>query len=237
MEFFLKTALKTFWLKFPIYLLLFPAVLPYVTLLLPNECHHRLLREDGVFETASAVLWFLASCICFYLYATDRLGNDLILFKTRRNLFLFLLAIAFFLGFGEEISWGQRIFDIPTPEPLKEINEQGEMNIHNLAGFHVEQLFSLFWFSYAFVTPLAARVNRQFAGFVNRVNLPLIPLGTGILFPVNYLISKLFQPHFTGAEENFPIEAKEFVFALLFLIAALEFLKKAQTGRVSQENG
>ena len=35
----------------------------------------------------------------------------------------------------EEISWGQRIFDIDTPEALKEVNVQKEINIHNLVFF------------------------------------------------------------------------------------------------------
>jgi len=37
-----------------------------------------------------------------------------------------------FVCMGEEISWGQRIFDITTPDGLREINLQGETNIHNI---------------------------------------------------------------------------------------------------------
>ena len=35
-------------------------------------------------------------------------------------------------GAGEEISWGQRIFDYPTPDILREINSQNEMTLHNI---------------------------------------------------------------------------------------------------------
>ncbi len=35
---------------------------------------------------------------------------------------------------GEEISWGQRIFAITTPEQLAAINTQGETNLHNVKG-------------------------------------------------------------------------------------------------------
>ncbi|MCC7440591.1 MAG: hypothetical protein IT285_03095 [Bdellovibrionales bacterium] len=45
---------------------------------------------------------------------------------------LFLASIAFFWAAGEEISWGQRIFSIPTPEALLAINDQGELNLHNV---------------------------------------------------------------------------------------------------------
>jgi hypothetical protein len=35
-------------------------------------------------------------------------------------------------GAGEEISWGQRVFDIETPQSLMARNAQKEMNLHNL---------------------------------------------------------------------------------------------------------
>jgi hypothetical protein len=231
----LKTRADGFCRKYSIFFLLLLSGLPYSALLLPAGFYRMLLREDGVFETASACLWLISSGLCFYLYSIGQTGCDLIVCKTRRNIFLLLLALVFFFGFGEEISWGQRIFGVQTPEPLREINEQGELNIHNLAGFHVEQLFSLFWFSYAFVAPLVIRLSRRSAALAVRLNLPLIPFWIGLLFPVNYLVSKLFQPHFTGAEKNFPIEAKEFGFALLFLAASLSFITDA--GARPEENG
>lgn len=135
---FLKTSAAGFYRTYSLFFLLFLASLPYLTLLLPSGFHRALMREDGVFETASACLWLLSAGFCFYLYSVGRTGCDLILFKTRRNVFLLLLALVFFFGFGEEISWGQRIFGVQTPEPLREINEQSELNIHNLSGFHVE---------------------------------------------------------------------------------------------------
>lgn len=35
---------------------------------------------------------------------------------------------------GEELSWGQRILGIETPEELELINNQDEQNIHNIGG-------------------------------------------------------------------------------------------------------
>lgn len=199
---------------------------PYCTLfLMPAELRYALMKEDGAFETAAAACWLLCAVIFFFLYIADRSGNDFMLFKTRRNIFLLLLAGLFFAGFGEEISWGQRIFGLQTPDPLKEINEQCELNIHNLAGFQVERLFSLFWFTYAFAVPLTIKISRRSAAVAAQMNWPAVPLGIGILFPVNYFVSKFFEPAFTGNEENLPIEAKEFVFALLFLAAGLSFLR------------
>jgi hypothetical protein len=36
----------------------------------------------------------------------------------------------------EEISWGQRIFGFATPEAVKNINSQKELNIHNISNRH-----------------------------------------------------------------------------------------------------
>jgi len=46
------------------------------------------------------------------------------------NLFL-ILSIGFAFIFGEEISWGQRIFGIETPEYISQYNKQNEINLHN----------------------------------------------------------------------------------------------------------
>ena len=44
------------------------------------------------------------------------------------------LAAVLFFAAGEEISWGQRIFEVDTPEVLVDGNEQDELNLHNLVG-------------------------------------------------------------------------------------------------------
>lgn len=87
-----------------------------------------LFDEDGFFENATAILLFIAS-ILFILstYAIFKVGGS------RFYVLLYLLfAFMLFTSSMEEISWGQRIFGIETPEMLKTVNYQGELNIHNL---------------------------------------------------------------------------------------------------------
>ena len=57
------------------------------------------------------------------------------------------VAVVVFLIGMEEISWGQWIFFWRTPEAVKEINSQGETNLHNIGPLqgHSE------WFRFAFV--------------------------------------------------------------------------------------
>ncbi len=49
-------------------------------------------------------------------------------------LFFGLITLVSVLVAGEEISWGQRLFGIETPEEYKQLNHQQELNIHNYQG-------------------------------------------------------------------------------------------------------
>ncbi len=52
--------------------------------------------------------------------------------KPKNLIVLYLLgALALFFIAGEEISWGQRLFNIETPEAYLEQNTQRELNLHN----------------------------------------------------------------------------------------------------------
>lgn len=84
--------------------------------------------DDGPVETASALLLFVSSGV-FFVVASRTLHS------VRRSNRVFRIAsatIALFLFFAgmEEISWGQRIFDIKTPQSFA-ANRQGELNLHN----------------------------------------------------------------------------------------------------------
>ena len=85
-----------------------------------------LVREDGLFENAEALSYFASSFLLFYLVIVHRV----------RNIWVVGLALLFFLVGGEEISWGQRIFSVATPETLRAVNVQGETNLHNVEGIN-----------------------------------------------------------------------------------------------------
>lgn len=82
-------------------------------------------REDGVIETLQTVLLFVSTLLCGYLSKFYWKKNNLF------AILFFIASLGFFVLAGEEISWGQRIFNLETPEHLAEINTQGEINIHN----------------------------------------------------------------------------------------------------------
>lgn len=72
--------------------------------------------------------------------------------RTFRRLCLLLFAA------GEEISWGQRLFEIGTPPELASINSQGELNVHDVVEAQGKFNLALAAISlYALVAPWAAR--------------------------------------------------------------------------------
>ena len=50
--------------------------------------------------------------------------------------FFILVGFALLVIGMEEISWGQQFFGFDTPESMEAMNQQGEINLHNLEGIH-----------------------------------------------------------------------------------------------------
>ena len=83
--------------------------------------------EDGFIEWCTVIVLFSAMLVCGKRFLTLR--------SVRPPLFLtvtMLLTLLCLFGAGEEISWGQRLFGLETPDYLKGKNAQGELGLHNL---------------------------------------------------------------------------------------------------------
>ncbi len=92
-----------------------------------NAFRYDFVIEDGFVEWFTVVILFIAMIVCMRRFW--------ILRGKRSKLFLtvtMLLGLFCLFGAGEEISWGQRIFGLETPDYLKERNAQGELGLHNL---------------------------------------------------------------------------------------------------------
>lgn len=194
-------------------------------------------RENHYYENVGALSLFSASIIFFILFFKDRRGNDFIFLKTRRNIFFLLLAFLLFFGFGEELSWGQWIFHWQTPDLWRQINVQGETNIHNLVMFNnnktgsweafwaemldMNRMFSFFWLTYFFVFPILNMSISRFSAWVGRLNIPLVPIWMAILYPLNYLIAKIIELHFINVGWGHQVEIRESYFEVLLLMFSL----------------
>jgi len=100
--------------------------------------------EDGIIEWLTFVFYMLAGVTSFLIY--KKITGEYL----RRKFFYLLLSFAcFFIAF-EEISWGQRIFDIETPELFIEYNDQDQIDLHNIE-FPLIGLDDIFDISFIFI--------------------------------------------------------------------------------------
>jgi hypothetical protein len=84
-------------------------------------------REDGPVEYAGFACFLAASMLAFVIAWQVR--------RAPRSAFAAAaLAALLLVAAGEEISWGQRLFDLETPGVLVDGNRQDELNLHNVDG-------------------------------------------------------------------------------------------------------
>jgi hypothetical protein len=87
----------------------------------------RLLAEDSAVEWLTALTILSTSGLAGVMATILWRGGHRV-----QALAYGLLCVASVVAAGEEISWGQRLFGVETPESVREANQQGELNIHNL---------------------------------------------------------------------------------------------------------
>lgn len=177
-------------------------------------------KEDSWIENLTAVWLFLGS---IFLFATVRMEQR----SSQRRLYI-LGAIALFYATGEEISWGHRIFNYPTPDFWADINTQNEINFHNIRILH--KIHTLIR-----VDGMRLMVLMTILTFLGKKDTLL-----GIPLPSIFLILGFLVANFSGVtfNENDPIDSLgvlslwvKFLFApdkigiLLLLLFALIFKK------------
>jgi len=173
-------------------------VATYIPLFLPAKLLEFFVNEDNLFENLTVVYFVIISILFVVAFFKSRSapGNKALWLK---KLILLGFALLFFVAAGEEISWGQRIFHIQTPDNLKQVNVQQELNFHNLAFFQgetqtldfsqLEMLFSLtLVFGIPFLGVLLKRINKNLD-----VIFPVFPIQVGFLVLVNYFIQKVLR--------------------------------------------
>ena len=87
----------------------------------------RISQEDGELENLTALGLLIGSVLLFVRFIK--------VYKTKNKLWIslnVLMILGLFFGFGEEISWGQRIFEVESSEFFSQNNAQNETNLHNL---------------------------------------------------------------------------------------------------------
>jgi hypothetical protein len=98
-----------------------------VVRLWPFNYFLEMVKEDHLIENLQVIVLLIGATIVISKAVTlAKLGNHYL-----GLLFIFTAACLFFVA-GDEVSWGQRIFGIQTPEYWSQLNSQKETTLHNL---------------------------------------------------------------------------------------------------------
>lgn len=185
-----------------------------------QEAFLEFLKEDGFIENISTLLLFASAVVAIL--------RSLRLFRKgekKGSLTWMILALLFLFAVGEEISWGQRIFNFEPSDYFLEKNFQKETNIHNLIIGGVKINILLFSqlltaglvFYFLFLRILADR-TRFFNRLVTRYHLPLPRWEYGIVMLVSIVVIAQIKLLKMG-------ELNELVFSVIFFFVCLYPLK------------
>ncbi len=197
-------------------------VIPILTLVVvliykvDPEYYMFMTLEDQFVEWTTYFALFTAGVMSLVI-AGRRLQKGLPFF-----VFFLLFGVACGLFALEEISWGQRVIGIESPEYFMERSDQKEINIHNVLQrrfeFKTKFVASQVLFFFGFVFPILfhdPRFRRLFQKL--RLVVPSIALAPGFL-----ISAWAMRDWVTGQEE----EIGEVFFSILFVMFMLmEFIR------------
>ena len=144
--------------------------------------------ENGIIENLSVL--FLIIAFLFSVTLLSKLRGQRARFVTHG-----IMAFLFFFMAGEEMSWGQHLFDLADPVILNGINVQGEINFHNMFGYFAVHFFIAGIFIYGFVLSFFAHFSVFCRKFFDFFGIPIASLGLAIGF---FMVSML-QSWIAGA--------------------------------------
>jgi len=116
-----------------------------------------LLMENSLVEQAT-FLAFMAGAFVAWRYAWRLARHRAPALQSR---FFALLGALSFLGGMEEVAWTQTLLDFATPFGLRNVNEQGELTIHNLPGIQDLNAVLLMVFGIVALLAIATRRSRR----------------------------------------------------------------------------
>lgn len=174
------------------------------------------IQEDGIVEWITVAGLLAGSIVCFSRFIK-------LFFKRSKWFLLITFGLGLFLFFssGEEISWGQRILDLQSPEYFQKNNSQQETNLHNLVvgGVKINKLiFSLMLIMglviYLTIVPVLYHKNNTIRKSLDASGIPVPRLYHVIGFLLVFVLTSLLH-HGKKAE------LLECVGALLFFLIIL----------------
>lgn len=177
--------------------------------------------EDGFVENGSAIFLLASSLLLLVRFFK--------LFK-HKDLFwkigVLAMAIVFFFGAGEEISWGQRIFNMESSQYFMENNAQGETNLHNLVVDDTKinklifsQLLTVVLVIYLIFAPFLYRKFDWVKNLANKFAVPIVQWHHTIAFLTGTVLLVFIS-------SNRKWEIYELAFSIIFLLIFIKPFNK-----------
>jgi len=237
---------RTYIFGFLIFLLIIAA---YAFIVLSPENASKLGEEDSIVENSGAVCYLLAAILSFFLFFNSKANKGKYLFKIKRNIFYLLLGLFFLVCLGEEISWGQRIFNLSTPEWVKSRNFQDELNLHNLTLFQgtddsgnrrhasfvlltAPRMYNLFWLVFCLIIPILNKFSVKMRNFLSKLSFPVAPIWIGLFFLFNSILIDFLKISTYFSSIRNVGEFGESIFAFLFLVVCISFLSISKEPKI-----
>lgn len=177
--------------------------------------------EDGFIEIASACFLLISSLLLLVRFFK--------LFKHKEFFWKFGvlgLSFVFFFGAGEEISWGQRIFNVESSQYFLENNAQGETNLHNMVVGETKinklifsQILTVVLVIYLIITPFLYRKYDWAKKLANKFAVPIVQWHHTISFLTCTLLLVFIS-------SNRKWEIYELAFSVIFLLIFIKPFNK-----------
>ncbi len=186
-----------------------------------------LLREDGPYESIEAILCAAAAVAFWYSF----------LILSRRSIkppghvlqctIIAAWGVLLVIMFGEEVSWGQRLFGFESPRWLLVANYQGEATLHNLDIFQtsgrgnlLQNLWLMSMVAYVGISPFVVRAWNDARPLRKHLALVLPSLPVAAIFLVSLVA-------YIALEQ--PSEVLEVIVDVLLLAFSLEVFAQCRT--------
>ena len=188
--------------------------------------------EDGLSEWWSVATYLVSAGLAIFVAVSLKTTKH-----SKLKYFYLVLAVVFFLGGMEEISWGQRIFGWRTPVIMGGINFQDETTLHNI-NFADNVIFEgLFWGSALGLVGGVCRMiaNRRGLSDSMRMFLPSLTMAPALLLILVWRtgelwrtanIPRLVMDHFNCGPRG--SEVPEVLLGLCLIIYTFTNLQKAR---------
>lgn len=188
-----------------------------------SDSYDRVLDEDGPVEWLTFFCLMTAAALAWRIARRLRGSGDV-----RRWFFIAFCLGSLFSGF-EEISWGQRLFGIESPEFFMERSDQQEINLHNvlqpILNLKTKHVAGVVLALYGVALPLLARSKPNVASLCRRVGLVVPPMSMLAAWLLAGL-AMIDEP--TGYEE----EIGEFLFSVCFVLLMLSHLNETEARKL-----